>query len=189
MLIGAFLCSLYFLAPMPPCTPAACLKPADSPAHIPSGSCSEISRWMQSNRGHPISTWQWWPQGTVLLGPIGLKYSGTQFLASYLPQGFGRESWLKHLASLHVKRPTYLSWSISLRDRLWVYHTSRGYKGAFREHKLGSAIFVLPLCLTGANGLIQERSLHIHLKPWFVQLSPKRPLQIAWPGGQQGSGL
>lgn len=63
------------------------------------------------------------------------------------------------------KRFIHLIWS--LRDRLQVYHTSRGYWEAVREHRPGHHLCVLLSPITACQNL-PEKSLYTHLKPQFL---------------------
>lgn len=57
-------------------------------------------------------------------------------LGRLLYTGHYTDSRLKHIPSLSVKkRSIYLSWNSNPKDRLQVCHTSRGYRGTFREHR------------------------------------------------------
>lgn len=71
------------------------------------------------------------------------------------------------------KRPTYLSWSFSLRGRLHIYHTSRCYREALRKHKPGDSILAHSHGLLIAPQYVPERSGYPHLGPQFMQY-PKR---------------
>lgn len=63
---------------------------------------------------------------------------------------YRKESRLKYTSSLPMKKPIDLSWSLSLRGRLQVYHKPRGYRRAFRKCELENAIFAFSLGLAAA---------------------------------------
>lgn len=54
--------------------------------HKPQGGCS-------------LRTWFWWPKGIAFLGPMGLKQSERQSLASYYPMALHRQQTKTHLQS------------------------------------------------------------------------------------------
>lgn len=51
---------------------------------------------------------------------------------------------LKHTPIFLWKRPIYLYWMFSLKDRLQVSHTSMSYEGTFKECKQGDTILCSP---------------------------------------------
>lgn len=80
------------------------------------------------------------------------------------------DSQLNHTLSPPVKRLINLPWTYSLRSGLHVCQTSRGYKGALREHKPANAILALSFGLTTMHQYLPERSLYIFVDPRFLQL-------------------
>ena len=72
------------------------------------------------------------------------------------PPGHHTDSRLKYIPVFLWKRPVYLAWSITLRDRLHIFRTPRGQGGTPRECKQGNTIFVYPSALLQLNETPQK---------------------------------
>ena len=58
------------------------------------------------------------------------------------------------------KRPTFLSWSFSLKGRVEVFQVSRGYGGDLGEDRLGSARFVISLGHATSPAIFQKGAFY-----------------------------
>lgn len=117
----------------PPCSPFASLKPEGAPG--PHRKCLLIS-WPcpGGQRG-----WHSWSPWTVTIGKT--------ILGRLSPPEHSADSRPKHILSLPVTRPIYLSWSSSLRDPSQVCHIARSYRQALRKHRQGDNPLSLSLAL------------------------------------------
>lgn len=118
---------------------------------------------------HPLISWLWWIAGFIFLGPTMIR---DRVLGRLWPQGTTQTEDWNTLQAFPWKRPTCWSWTFGLMCRLQVWHTSGGYKATLRECRLEDTISEVCFCLTTAHHYVQERSLHTHLEPKFLQLLP-----------------
>lgn len=92
-----------------------------------------------------------------------------------------------NIKSFYEKKPIYLFWSFSLKGRLQICHTFRGYRGAIKEHRLRGSISAHSFSPTTAHCTYQKGAYIFIWSPNQIhQPSPKSHLQITQSTGQQG---
>lgn len=112
--------------------------------------------------------------GACILGSLETESVQEAVLSSLPPSGHFKDSRLKHTSTFQRKRPICLSCNFSLRGRL-LPATHLDYRG---PPGTGCHLCILHL-LARAFGYFLERSLYTRLEHTFVQLLPRKHLQIA----------
>lgn len=93
-----------------------------------------------------------------------------QSLANYHHRAWYQQQTETHPESLR-QRHIYLSWSYTLRGRLQIFHTSKGYKGAFRGRTRGDSISAVLTSLQ-LLGTSQKRAYICIQSPNFCNFCP-----------------
>lgn len=89
------------------------------------------------HQGCPFISGSWWPGMLVFLcswAPWDCNNQKDSSWQATTPRALHRWQTETHFPVFTGKNPVSLFWSSSLRGRLQIYHTSSGYRGAFREH-------------------------------------------------------
>ena len=115
--------------------------------------------------------------GIVFLGPMNLKQSGSSPKATTL-RVLHRQQTVPPVSLW--KRTDDLSWSFSLKGTLQVYHSSRGYRSALKEHRLGEPSLHSLSPLLQFTSTYQKGAHTLNWSPDFCNCSQRDTFR--WPG-------
>lgn len=137
--------------------PDALLKPMGVPCPHTSGCPAKAHRHTQPlhspyallklvgthrpHRGLSLIVWLWWACVPESYGAVPIREA---VLGRLRPPGHCTHSRLKHNSRFRMKKAFCLPWSFSLRGRLQVCHTPRGYGGALMERRPVDTILCSP---------------------------------------------
>lgn len=111
----------------------------------------KASQQVQSTQGIPFEYLALIAKGVCISGPYKTETIGGAVFVRLSHPGHGTDDRLRYIQVFLWKRPIYLCWSLSLKERLQVYHITGGYRGVLREHALRDSIYVLSLGLATAH--------------------------------------
>ena len=139
--------------------------------------CQDLSNWYtESTQGVSLKHLALVARRACLSGFLSTETIRETFLGRLPPPGHGTDADWNTAPDFLWERPIYLSWSFSLRGRLHVYHTSRGYGGALRECRLGHASSAFSIGLVTAYWFLPESTIYICLEPWYLHVLPRGQL-------------
>ena len=130
-------------------------------------------------RGYTLIVWLWWPGGRCSWVSQDCNNYRDSSWQTATPRTT-TDHRLKHISSLSMKQTYLIVLELCPEGQVYVWQTSVAYRGALRECRPLDAIFALSLSLTKTSWYFPERSLHILLEFWLLQLPLRGYLQIAW---------